>query len=74
MKTLLNTITTYIAGNSDLSDDMMSILLEAEGQDLCTPTDREQLAQHALECVPLDNLRGPEFDRASLVVEALTRG
>ena len=67
MKTMLNTIETYIAGKSDLTDSMMRTLIQAEGKDCMTQQDIAYASQYAYECKTLPISDDREQSRIKLV-------
>ena len=74
MQTLLTTIEEFIAGHSDLTNNIMDLLIEEESIAMqLTPADKELLSEHAEECRDLSNSTEAQDLRISIVQIALER-
>lgn len=67
MKTMLNTIERYIAGNSDMTDSMMKLLIETEGQECMSQQEIVFASQYAFECATLPYSSDEEQARINLI-------
>jgi hypothetical protein len=74
MQTLLSTIEEFIAGRSDLTNNIMDLLIEEECTAMqLTPADKELLSNHAEECRDLVNRNEAQDLRIAIVQIALER-
>ena len=74
MQTLLSTIEEFIAGRSDLTNNIMDLLIEEECIAMqLTPADKELLSEHAEECRDLSNYSDAQELRISTIQIALER-